>query len=556
MQIRFPVCACLLLAALFVVAPAGRAAAQGTAPVPPADLAYRDVDRLAALGLLDAVLLGQRPYSRRELARMAGVARDRLGQGAEPGDSTLAGATSAEARVIVDRLSVRFADDAPSRPFAGPRVFLLDGISLGATGTDAVRRGFSSTFSDKLAATIDPLATPRRLGPPAVQGQSIALELAQRVEATSWLAFHARERLEYRRPSESGDDRTQGDLLLAGMRLRLGNVALDIGREQLAWAATDAEGLFLAADAPALDQISLTGDHPFVLPGSLRLLGPIRATLVLADLGPSAVRSHSKLLAYTVSVQPRPSVELGATFMNHFGGEGGRASAFGDRLIDFVPFLDIFRSHNYTDTTRALDVESDKLLGVNGRLRLDRLAGLVLTTELLIDDFDVHRIPTLFGWDGSQSFSATLPSIARTPLSLRLSATHMGVRTYTHGQLSNGITTRGRLLGDELGPDAKAFGAGLTWNAAGVARLGIEARTTLYSNSKYRVSDDGTHFVLHRVGEVTNELRDRLLSSLEMQRTDGIALVARAGAERIRNADFGTRTRWSYVLDVALRFAR
>jgi hypothetical protein len=538
----------LLPAALMLLVPAAHAAGQGTTPVAPSDPAYRDVDRLAELGVLDSVIVGQRPYSRRELARIAGVAQRRLARQ----DESVARPT--EAAAIADRLAERFHADSTTS--AGmPRLELIDGASLIAISTDADRRAFAGTFAQKLEATIDPLALPRRLGPPAPRGESGALELAPRLELTRWLAVHARERFELVLP-RPGNPAARTDLLLGGVRARAGNVALSVGREQLAWAATDEEGLFLAADAPALDQLSLAADHPFTMPGFLRALGPTQATVVLADLGPSVVRSHSRLLAYKVSVRPRTSLELGATFMNHFGGAGSPPASLGNRLVDFLPFVDIFRQHNYTDSTRTLDVESDKLLGVDARLRIARLGGLTLATELLIDDFDVHRIPTLFGWDGSQTFSALLPSVAGSAFSLRVAAAHTGVRTYTHGQLSDGITTRGLLLGDELGPDAKAFGATLGWHGQQGARVALEGRTELYSRSDYHVTDVLTKFPLHRVGTVTNELRDRLVASAEWPSAGGLTLLARAGAERIRNADFGPGRRHSYRLDLALRLDR
>jgi hypothetical protein len=530
-----------------LLVPAARAAGQGTTPVAPSDPAYRDLDRLTQLGLLDSVILGQRPYSRRELARITVVARGRL--------STAAAARPSEAASIIDRLAERFlpvADSLRARSEYVP----LDGVALRAVSTDADRRGFSGTFPAKLEATIDPLSLPRRLGPPAPRGESGALELAQRTEPVRWLALHARERFELALPRPQGGAELRSDLLLGGVRVRARDVALSVGREQLAWASTDEEGLFLAADAPALDQVSLAADHPFVLPGFLRAFGPTQATLVLADLGRSEVRSHSRLLAYKVSVRPHPSLELGATFMNHFGGAGAPAASFGDRLIDFLPFVDIFRRHNYTDPTRPLDVESDKLLGVDGRLRLARLGGLTLAAELLIDDFDVHRIPTLFRWDGSQTFSALLPSVGGSAYSLRLSAAHTGVRTYTHGPLSNGITTHGMLLGDELGPDAKAFGATVTWHGQQGARVALAGRSELYSRSDYVIVDEMTRFDLHRLGSVTNELRDRLMASVEYPQPGGLTLVARAGAERIRNADFTSGRRHSYRVDVAIRLDR
>jgi hypothetical protein len=255
-------------------------------------------------------------------------------------------------------------------------------------------------------------------------------------------------------------------------------------------------------------------------------------------------------------VHPRSSLELGATFLNHFGGSGGRSSSLGSHLIDFLPFVDIFRRHNYTDSTRALDVESDKLLGVDGRWRIARLGGLLVAGEVLIDDFDVHRLPTMFGWDGSQTFAVTLPSVARSPLSLRATATHMGVRTYTHATLTNGITTRGRLIGDELGPDAKAFDLGATWNGSGRTRFALDGRTALYSLSDYTSLDRNGTLLLQRKGRVINELRDQLLASMEVNETEWMSLVVRAGGERIRNADFVPGTRHSYLVDVSLRLAR
>lgn len=542
----------VLAAVLAAVVPGGAAAAQGTAPVPPSDVVYADVDRLAALGLLDSVIIGQRPYSRRELARIAAVALRRLARGTAEGREL-----PSDVEGVVARLTARFGEAAGTAADGRAVVSLLDGASLAAHATDAVRRGFSSPITDRLEATIDPLAAPRRLGRPAPAGQSIDVELAQRIEPARWLAFHARERVGFDRRNGRFDDPHE-ELLLAGARIRLGNLAIDAGREQLAWSQGEAgsDGLFIAADAPALDQISFAGDRPFLLPGFLRGLGPTQATLVVAELGPSEVRSHSKLLAYKVSVQPRPSMEFGASFLNHFGGAGGRKSSFGNRLIDFLPFVDIFRNHNYTDSSRTLDVESDKLLGVDGRWRIADLGGLLLSGELLIDDFDVHRLPTMFGWDGSQTFAVSLPSVAGSPLALRVAATHMGVRTYTHSALTNGIATRGRLLGDELGPDAKAFDFGVAWNASGGTRVGLDARTALYSLSDYTSIERNGTLEQHRKGHVINELRDRLLGSLRMNETDRLSLIVRAGVERIRNADFAPDTRHSYVVDVSLRLAR
>jgi hypothetical protein len=531
----------LRLAAAALVLALSSARAQGTATLPASDLAYRDLDRLNELGFLDSVIVGQRPYSRREIGRILRVARDRSTQLGERAQSQrLTDLELAIGDGILRRLETRFSREIDGAADAVPVLQPIDDILLSVTYTDAERRGWLASHTKPLEATIGSLL-PRRLGSQLVPGTTASLELAQRVEPTTWLAFAARERAQYAWAKDTAERMGTAEVLLGSVRARLRNVAVEVGRSQFAWSQTQDAGLFLASDAPALDQISVTSDEPFALPWLLRRLGLVNATVLLADLGPSRVRSHSKLLAYKVSITPSRNAEFGATFMNHFGGEGGRSSSLGNRLVDFLPFVDIFRAHNYYDSTKALDVDSDKLLGVDGRLRFGGLRGVILSGELLIDDFDVHRIPQLFTGGGSQTVSAVLPRFFSPLLSLELTAKHMGVLTYTHAALLGGITTRGRLLGDELGPDAKAFGGRLTWQPTAAVQLGIDARAASYSTAEsdsYYVDADSTRYVIRKISRTSDELRDRAGASLLIQTDAGPAVSMRFVTERARNYRF------------------
>jgi hypothetical protein len=545
--------------AAFFVCGLQSAHAQGTAIVPLGDLAYADLDQLAERGVLDSVIIGQRPYSRREFARIVHTARARLDGDASGLPPRISESAAAYLEGLVYRLEARFGGgDAGEQVFDGLVIVPLDAGWLYISRTDADRRRFPAPHTSSIEATIDPLAR-RRLGTPAVRGTVTALDLFHRIEPASWLAFQAAERFEYRTPFDTTLKRRHDELLLLSARARFANAALTVGRQQIGWSQTAGDGLFLASDAPALDAISLAGDRPFVLPSFLSVLGSVQGTFVVADLGASVVRSHSKLLAYKVSIQPNSAVELGGTFMNHFGGTGAPPASLGNRLVDFFPFIDIFRKHNYEDSSRTLDVESDKLLGVDGRFRLDPLWGLVVTGEVLIDDFDVHRIPKLFTGYGSQSVAFILPQIGQPEVSLKLSAKHMGILTYSHGQLTNGITTRGRLLGDELGPDAKAYAAQLRWTPSPTVRFELEGRNAIYSNASYTsfyADSAHTQFVVQKVSHTADELRDRILGSLVLQTDDAIALSFRVGGERIRNANFQGGRRRDFVAEVALRIAR
>jgi hypothetical protein len=534
--------------------PLGALGAQGTALVAPSDPAYRDIERLVELGALDDVILGQRPYSLREFARIIRAARERFD---DVGEGRKVGAIDARERAaggIIERLEGRFdteLHEAERQLVVSP----VDAASMNFISTDAVHRGFPGTFGPGADASIEPL-TYRRLGRRAPPGSTLALEVQQRVEVSSWLALRARERVEYRIPNDTTLSRHDGELLLASMRVRYANLALTVGREQLAWAQREGLGLFLASDAPALDQVSLAGDEPFRLPGFLDRLGPTQGTIFLADIGASAVRSHSRLLGYKLSVQPDPSFEIGGSFLNHFGGEGAPSASTGSRIVDFLPFVDIFRKHNYLDSSRALDVESDKLLGVDARWRIARLGGLQLVGEVLIDDFDVHQIQRLLTGYGSSNLSIVLPQLGSPAWALELTARHMGILTYTHGQLTNGVATRGRLLGDELGPNAKAFGVELTWRPFPAVRVATEGRAAIYSSADYasEYADSAqTDYVVRKVAARPDELRDRFRATVEFQSDEGLALVVRGGGERVRNLNFQGDRRNEYLLDVALR---
>jgi hypothetical protein len=529
-----------LLATMLLVATA-RMQAQGTATVPPGDLVYTDLDRLNELGLLDSVIVAQRPYSRRDIGRILRATRERSNRlGDNDSNRRYTDLELSIADGILRRLETRFSREIDTLASAAPVVTPFDDVLLDVAYTDAERRGWYSPNTNRTEATIGSLL-PRRLSAPLLPGTTLAFELGQRVEPTRWLAFQARERFGYLWAKTDSLSRGNAEVLLGTMRARYRNVALDIGRNEFSWAQTADGGLFLAEDAPALDQLSLSSDLPFALPGFLRPLGMAKAIIVLADLGPSRVRSNSKLLGYKVSIAPNQNFEFGASFLNHFGGEGAPTTSISNRLIDFLPFIDIFRRHNYSDSTRTLDVESDKLMGVDGLIRVGGRFGVLLTGELLIDDFDVHRMAQIFTGNGSQVFGLAVPRFISPLVSLKLTATHMGIGTYTHAQLTNGITTRGRLLGDELGPDAKAFGARLTWQPISAFQIGLDGRSAIYSNATYTTfyaDSTQTNFIVRKVARTADELRDRLGTFFIVQSDAGPAVTFRFVTERSRNYQF------------------
>src|SRR5581483_7804319 len=66
--------------ALALASFSGSAIAQASPTVPANERVYRDIDRLAASGLIDTIIVGTRPYSQREVLRLLHEAQRNLGR--------------------------------------------------------------------------------------------------------------------------------------------------------------------------------------------------------------------------------------------------------------------------------------------------------------------------------------------------------------------------------------------------------------------------------------------------------------------------------------------
>src|SRR6476620_7905042 len=153
---------------LLVAAP--RLHAQGTATVPPGDLVYMDLDRLNELGVLDSVIVAQRPYSRRDIGHILRATRERSSRLGETSTDRLY--TDLELSIgdgILRRLETRFSREIDTVASAAAVVAPFDDFLLSVGYTDAARRGWYSPNTRLTEATIGSLL-PRRLSNPLIPG--------------------------------------------------------------------------------------------------------------------------------------------------------------------------------------------------------------------------------------------------------------------------------------------------------------------------------------------------------------------------------------------------
>ena len=403
---------------------ASTSAAQATPLVEPTERVYRDLDRLASMGLIDTLMVGMRPFSEREIVRRLTEAKNNLPR-------LRSGREWAEKTIKVDLERYRRDDN-----------HLVDAVSLEATAMPSLFRESPSFGGFSLPALVNPIVANRE-GRPAVNGATDLVETMHTATIGRNLAVVLNPRASA--SSQRGSIR-QTDLALQSgyVRALVGDLSIEVGRDYAIFGQTPTGGLLLSTNAPPFDMVRIANDGAWRIPKLSSLTGPLRASLFVADLGARNLpHPHSKVIAYHLSMLPAANFELGLQVLNAMGGDGGVGASFGDRLLDAMILPLIFRRD-------AAFQFSNRLVGLDAHWRMPRWRGLDVYVESDADDFN-GRAGALVGVS-----LACLGECGKT--SVRAEFHRTGELFYTHW--SNPISAQGLVLGDPLGP--RAYGYYLT----------------------------------------------------------------------------------------------
>lgn len=507
-----------LLLALLIALPLH---AQSAELVPLDARVYRDIDVLGAAGVLDSLIVGQRPYTRREVGRLLREARAIL---RARGDTA-----SRVWDVVTDDLAMV---ETPVRWLATARVE--------ASAVHDIARQVPPDPNGSTDARVDPLLAYREGRWYPADG-SIAAEALDRW--TPAQAFSAWVQPRVVLASQGG---AHAEWHGFGIDALLGNLSVSVGRQPIVFGQVPTGGITLSRNARPLDAIRIANDRPYTLPWLLRFLGPLRGTAFIADLGPNQRFPHSRLIEYKLSGAILPWFEFGSTVQDETGGRGAPPASFLDRIQDAYPLFDILR-------TKSEYQFSNKMAGFDARLRFPRAAGLEVFFEGAVDDFDVRRWVASIAEDGGWVTGASASCfLGCGRVVARLEYHQTGIRYYTHTQFASGIEQNGFFLGDALGPRAR--GGYLTLDGGSiVVRSAFEViGGNKYGSASNGPNDEDFHFVL--LERHPFEKRARLAATIRPAWfAHGMRPFVTAGVERVWNFDFvAGATRENAVLQVGL----
>ncbi len=454
-----------------LLTPSLRAYELSSVNVPIDDPVYRDIDKLAAFGLADDVIYGQRPWSRDEIARLIEKAvrqREEWGQPLTPDNREIETFTSADE--LLERLKSQFHEELIDRDaIEGDRksfrfhpLHYLDAqYTLLESDPRPVppQNGLAA-----IDAVVNPLVANDE-GRHYPKGHQFSIETEHYLRASPYFSFYARPRFEADITNSGNGSVNVFAQQLYG-KFSIHNFELEAGRDSLEWGQGEFGGILLSNNARPLDMIKLSNPSPLIPPWIFKYLGPIRYTFFIANMGPEREFPYSFLTGLKFTFKPASFLEFGFSKIMMLGGDGAPGP---------ITFGQILRDAFIMHTGAERQNISNREAGLDARFFLPALRNTQFYLEVQFEDSD-SSVKYLLGHLSSYQTGIYIPRLGNTgSVNLRLEYRHGSPYFYRHAFFVTGMTLNEKILGDELGPSGNGMYATLTADATSKLQL----RTTL-----------------------------------------------------------------------------
>jgi hypothetical protein len=366
-----------LLALLLCFASVSAVNAISSNNVPLDDWSYVAIEKLSGMGLIDSSLLGTKPYTRLEAARLVQEALDmskrqapspliagflaRLQQqfGEELGILSRGGAHHETAFKPIEQVQVRYGYSAgAARPgvqlpngkvstFGTPLVYNNNGILYNEHHNGSLQFSSSLVVGDLFSAYIEPIFLARQNG---------------------W--------------NLSGFDKLDADVLYGYGKLTGWNVEVEAGRDSLWWGQGYRGSLLLTDNAFPMEMVKVSNPKPVLLPWVFSYLGPFKYTVFASRLEDDRIAPHNWLGGARVDFKPVPNLEIGLATTFMWDGENRPSFALHD-LGNILAF-----------TSSPNDSKAFQLAAVDGRYRMPFFHNAMVYFELASQDTEKTTSPS------------------------------------------------------------------------------------------------------------------------------------------------------------------
>jgi membrane-associated phospholipid phosphatase len=451
----------------------------GSPSVPLDSWVYPAFERLAALRAINTQIMGVKPWTRIECARLTEEAGETLQERLTLDDEELAR--------IQTQLTQEFAYEvnllsgghnltanvesiyARAVSISGPA--LTDGYHFGQTVSYDFGRPFERGTNGQIGGSFSGAAGPLMLyvraeyqhAPSAPVLSSAAIDAISTADKVSTSAV------------QSGPfapvNRLQ--LLDAYVGVNLGNMQLTLGKQSLSWTPAPGGSMLWSNNAEAVNMVRLVNPEPIRLPSFLKVFGPVRFDQFFGQLQGHPYVPRPFEYGQKLSTKPLPFLEIGLARTVTIGGHGSNGNTFTSQHF----FQSFFGLHNnqldsvpgdahtemdwtfYVPWVRNYIVlygdayADDDLLPIKNPPKNPWRPGIYITRFPGLPKLDLHV----------DSVSTEQPGLSYDLGWVPGDPVNSGHLNYWNSDYRDGYTNDGNLMGNSVGRDGRAFEAWLTY---------------------------------------------------------------------------------------------
>jgi membrane-associated phospholipid phosphatase len=422
---------------------------------------YSGFERLAAFGYIHSEIMGLKPWTRMECARLTDEAAEIVEQSVDP---------NPEAAKLIERFQKEFAYElallggghnltanlesiyARTVSISGPD--LSDSYHFGQTVSDdfgrPFQRGTNMQDGGSFSAAAGPLVISVRAeyqhapSAPAYSNATVNAMAAADVEPVSQV------------PSGPFAAVNRAELMDAYVGLNISNWEIVVGRQSLEWSPGQTGSLLWSNNAPPVDMVRLTNPEPIHLPGFLKFFGPVKFDQFFGRLGGRPYVPQPYEYGQKMNFKPFPWLELGFARTVTISGQGSNTPLNGREFL---------RSFFARIDPRLGSIPGDAHSEIDWTFHVPKVRDyIVLYGDWYAED---AALPLIFPWRNPIHpgiYITKFPGLPKLDLhvegvsteqadNVSLGIGNAGHFNYFNGNYHDGYTNDGYLIGNAIGRD-------------------------------------------------------------------------------------------------------
>jgi membrane-associated phospholipid phosphatase len=454
----------------------------GSPSVPLDSWVYSAFERLAALRVINTQIMGVKPWTRIECARLAEEAGETLQQGQIFSNEEAARVQTQLAQEFEYEINLLSGGHnltanlesvyARAVSISGPA--LTDSYHFGQTVSydfgRPFERGTNGQVGGSFSAAAGPLIVYIRAeyqhAPAAPALSDVATSVISARDGT--IADGVSSSTVQAGPFAEVN-RLQ--LLDAYVGVNLGNWQLTLGKQSLSWTPAPGGSMILSDNIDPINMVRMVNPEPFHLPSIFRFFGPVRIDQFFGRLQGHPYVPRPFIYGQKISAKPFSFLELGASRTVEIGGEGS-----GNPLTSYLLFQSFFGLHNYqlNSIPGKNSTEMDWTLYVPWVRNYVVLYGDAYAADDILPIKDPPKNPWRPGvyitrFPGLPKLDLHVDSVSTEQPGLSFDQNYSGgfvnggQFNYWNGAYPDGYTNGGNLIGNAVGRDGRVFEGWLTY---------------------------------------------------------------------------------------------